>query len=44
MRLFDQGGNRLYLDEEERQTFIAAVRDQERKRRTFCERYGTLPA
>jgi integrase/recombinase XerD len=37
MRLFDPRGNRLYLDAEERQTFLAAAREQERQKRTFCE-------
>ncbi len=37
MRLFDAKGNRLYLDAEERSAFLAAARDQDRKRRTFCE-------
>ena len=30
MRLFDPRGNRLYLDAEERQAFLAAAREQER--------------
>jgi len=33
MRLFDPRGNRLYLDAEERQTFLAAAREQERQMR-----------
>ena len=37
MRLFDQRGNRLYLDAQERQAFLLAARDQERQNRTFCE-------
>ncbi len=37
MRLFDIKGNRLYLDAEERRAFLAAAREQERERRTFCE-------
>lgn len=37
MRLFDTRGNRLYLDAEERQAFLAAAREQERQKRTFCE-------
>ena len=37
MRLVDQGGNRLYLNAEERQAFLAAAREQDRIHRTFCE-------
>lgn len=37
MRLFDQSGNRLYLDAQERQAFLKAAREQECERRTFCE-------
>ena len=29
MRLFDRGGNRLYLDAEEGQAFLAVAREQE---------------
>ena len=31
LRLVDQGGNRLYLNTEERQAFLAAAREQDRR-------------
>ena len=37
MQLFDAGGNRLYLTEEERQAFHKAALSADRQVRTFCE-------
>ncbi|MCR9110072.1 MAG: tyrosine-type recombinase/integrase [Rhodobacteraceae bacterium] len=37
MRLHDPAGNRLYLNAEERATFLAAARHQPARDRTLCE-------
>ena len=37
MRLFDLAGNRLYLNADERRSFMAASRQARPEVRTFCE-------
>lgn len=37
MRLYDQAGNRLYLNAEKRAAFLAAARKRPARDRTLCE-------